>query len=210
MQSLITFSALQLKGSYEETQLLQRLESGDKAAFDALYNYYEPRIRLFLLPFTRSDEQLLNSILQDVFIKLWTKRKDLAGIAHLEYYLQRMAKNRLLDLLKLQKIQSAHIGNYASLQPSADQHTWDELQLKEYMAIARKGIAALPERRRLIFSMSVLSGLSIDEIAGQLNLSRDVVKKQLQKARSFLKTYIAEKGDMPAIVGALIITALHR
>lgn len=197
------------KGPYEEKELLARLASGDKQAFDALYNYYEPRLRLFLSPFIKSDGHLLNAILQDTFVKCWTKRNDLAGIEHLEYYLQRMAKNRLLDLLKLQKIQSSHIGRYAQSQEQAVQLTWDQLQLKEYMSIARQGIDALPDRRREIFSLNVLEGLSIDEIAARMNISRDVVKKQLQKARSFLKTYIAEKGDLPVIVSSLIIGGLH-
>lgn len=197
------------KGSYEEIELLARLASGDKAAFDTLYHYYEPRLRLFLTPFTRSDEHLMNAILQDVFVKCWIKRNDLAGIEQLEFYLQRMAKNRLLDLQKLQKIQSNHMGNYAQLQEQSTEFTGQQVQLKEYMTIARQGINALPERRRQIFSLSVFEGLSIDEIAGQMNLSREVVKKQLQKARSFLKTYIAEKGDLPVIVGGLIIGGLH-
>ena len=197
------------KGSYEEKELLARLASGDKAAFDALYHYYEPRLRLFLTPFTRSDEHLMNVILQDIFVKCWIKRNDLTGIEQLEYYLQRMAKNRLLDLQKLQKIQSNHIGNYAQLQEQSTELTGHQVQLKEYMTIARQGIDALPERRRQIFSLSVFEGLSIDEIAGRMNLSREVVKKQLQKARSFLKTYIAEKGDLPVIVGGLIISGLH-
>ncbi|RZS74524.1 RNA polymerase sigma-70 factor (ECF subfamily) [Pseudobacter ginsenosidimutans] len=198
-----------IKGSYEEKELLARLATGDKSAFDTLYHYYEPRLRLFLTPFTRSDAHLLNVILQDTFVKCWIKRNDLAGIEHLEYYLQRMAKNRLLDLLKLQKIQSNHIGHYAQLQEQSVQLTGNQLQLKEYMSIARRGIDALPERRREIFSLSVFDGLSIDEIAGRMNLSREVVKKQLQKARTFLKTYIAEKGDLPVIVGGLIIGSLH-
>ena len=199
---------MSFKGSYEEKELLVRLQSGDKSAFDTLYNFYEPRLRLFLYPFTMTDEQLLHSILQDVFVKCWFKREDLVGIEHLEYYLQRMAKNRLLDLLKLRKIQQFHQETYSHLQQDASLSSWDQLQLKEYMAIAREGIEQLPERRRIIFSLNTLEGLSIDEIAAHLGISREVVKKQLHLARSFLKTYIAEKGDLPLIVGGLILSYL--
>lgn len=197
------------KGSYEEKEILSRLAAGDKSAFDALYNYYEPRLRLFLTPFIRPDSHMLNMILQDTFVKCWIKRTDLAGIEHLEPYLQRMAKNRLLDLLKLQKIQMGHIGNFARSQEQSLELTQDQLQLKEYMTIARQGIEALPERRRQILTLSVFEGLSIDEIASRMDLSRDVVKKQLQKARAFLKAWIAQKGDLPAIVGGLIIGSLQ-
>ncbi len=139
-------------------------------------------------------------ILQDVFVKLWLKRKDLVGIAFLEYYLQRMAKNRLFDLLKLHTIRERHKKTYASLQDETDNTTGEQLQLKEYLAIARKGIEKLPLRRRVIFSMSVLDGLSLDEIAEQIQVSKDVVKKQLQKAKAFLKEYIAQNGELLLVI----------
>lgn len=194
--------------SFHEKELLFRLEADDTSAFDALYYHYEPRLRLFLYPFTGADESLLNAILQDVFVKLWVKRKDLTGIAFLEYYLQRMAKNRLLDLLKLRNIHEQHLAGYSRLQSETGDITGDQLQLKEYMNIARKGIAQLPERRRIIFSMSVLEGMSLDEIAEHLQISKDVVKKQLQKAKAFLKEYISKNGDLPLMISGWVVAAL--
>jgi len=195
--------------SPKEKDLLLRLEQDDQSAFDALYQYYEPRLRLYLYPFAGSDANMMNIVLQDVFVKLWLKRKDMVGIAFLEYYLQRMAKNRLFDILKLRNIQDRHEKIYAHLRPDADNATRDQLQLKEYLAIAREGIERLPERRRVIFSMNMLEGLTLDEIAGELQVSREVVKKQLQKARSFLKEYIAKNGDLPLTIGwAMLLLAI--
>src|SRR6186713_2156130 len=195
--------------SPKEKDLLLRLEQDDQSAFDALYQYYEPRLRLYLYPFAGSDANMMNIVLQDVFVKLWLKRRDMVGIAFLEYYLQRMAKNRLFDILKLRNIQDRHEKIYAHLRPDADNATRDQLQLKEYLAIAREGIERLPERRRVIFSMNMLEGLTLDEIAGELQVSREVVKKQLQKARSFLKEYIAKNGDLPLTIGwAMLLLAI--
>jgi len=191
--------------SYNDQELLLHLEAGDKAAFNTLYHRYEPRLRLFLYPFAGGDANLINLVIQDVFVKLWLKRQELTGIAFLEYYLQRMAKNRLLDLLKLRDIREKHARVYATLQPGAGNETGEQLQLKEYLSIARAGIEQLPERRRIIFSMNVLEGWSIDEIAGQLQVSRDVVKKQLQKARAFLKDYISKNGDLPGAICLAIL-----
>lgn len=175
------------EGSFNEKELLLRLAGDDKSSFDALYHYYEPRLRLFLYPFVPADESMLNTILQDVFVKLWLKRNDLVGIDFLEYYLQRMARNRLFDMFRLRQIKVNHETNYARLRIETADVTGDQLQLKEYMAIAREGIAKLPERRRLIFSLYVLDGLSLDEVTNQLNISKDVVKKQLQHAKTFFK-----------------------
>ena len=193
--------------SFNEQELLSRLADGDKSAFDTLYQYYEPRLRLFLYPFTGPDDDTLNSILQDVFLKLWFKRTDLVGIAFLEFYLQRMAKNKLLDSLRLRQIRGRHESGYARLQAGADDSTSEQIQLKEYLSIAREGMAQLPERRRLIFRLYVIEGLSLDEVAVQVNTSKEVVKKQLQLAKVFLKGYISRKGDLPFIIGGLVVAS---
>lgn len=179
------------------------MEAGDKAAFDSLYYHFEPRLRLFLHPF--ADADMVDAVIQDVFVKLWLKREELSGIAALEFYLQRMAKNRLLDILKLRDIRDRHTKSYAILQADSTNDTKEQLQLKEYLAIAREGMDKMPLRRRIIFSMNVLDGFSIDEIAAQLQVSRDVVKKQLQKAKTFLKEYISKHGDLPGAICLAIL-----
>lgn len=191
--------------SYNEKELLLRLEAGDKSAFDSLYHHFEPRLRLFLYPFTNGDADMVDIVIQDVFVKLWLKRQELFSIAVLEFYLQRMAKNRLLDLLKLRDIRDRHKKSYAILQQDSANNTREQLQLKEYLAIAREGMDKMPLRRRIIFSMNVVEGFSIDEIATQMQVSRDVVKKQLQKARAFLKEYISKHGDLPGAICLAIL-----
>ncbi|QEH40725.1 RNA polymerase sigma factor [Chitinophaga sp. XS-30] len=195
--------------SYNEKELLLRLEAGDKSAFDSLYYRFEPRVRLFLHPFAIGDTDMIDIVIQDVFVKLWLKRQELSGIATLEYYLQRMAKNRLLDILKLRNIRDRHKKNYAILQSTSTNNAKEELQLKEYLAIAREGMDKMPLRRRIIFSMNELDGFSIDEIATQMQISRDVVKKQLQKARAFLKEYISKHGDLPGAICLAILVLLE-
>ncbi len=193
---------------FNEQDLLSRLAGGDKSAFDDLYYYYEPRLRLFLYPFAGGDEDLLNSILQDVFVKLWFKRADLVGIAFLEYYLQRMARNKLLDNLRLGQIRTRHETGYSRLQPASGDPIADQLQLKEYMAIARDGLAQMPERRRLIFTLYMINGLSLEQVAAKLDISKDVVKKQLQLAKAYLKEYIAERGDLPLLLAGLLVSSI--
>jgi RNA polymerase sigma factor (sigma-70 family) len=196
---------LPINQAYDDKELLLRLDADDKWAFDMIYQRYEPKLRLFLSPFTGGDPTLIDNVLQDVFVKLWLKRKELTGIAVLEFYLQRMAKNRLLDLLKLRDIREKHTKAYAALSADEGSNPDAALQLKEYHLIAREGIAKLPERRRVIFTMNVLEGWSVDEIAVQLQVSKEVVKKQLQMAKAFVREYISQHG---LCIALLIISFL--
>lgn len=194
--------------SFDEQELLSRLADGDMSAFDTLYNYFEPRLRLVLYPYFGSDENKLGSVLQDIFVKLWLKRKELKDIVSLEYYLQRAARNRLLDVLKTSQTRLRHEIGYARLLPHTDDTTEHQLKLKEYMDITREGLSLLPVRRREIFTMYAFDGLTLDEVASQMNTSKEVVKKQLQLAKVFLKEYLSRKGGMPLTVGGLLLASV--
>jgi RNA polymerase sigma-70 factor (ECF subfamily) len=194
--------------SFDERELLSRLAGDDMSAFDTLYNFFEPRLRLVLYPYFGSDADQLGAVLQDVFVKLWLKRKELKDIVSLEYYLQRAARNKLLDILKTNQTRLRHELGYGRLQPLADDTTEHHLKLKEYMDIAREGLSLLPERRRAIFTMYAFDGLTLDEVASQMNISKEVVKKQLQLAKVFLKQYLSREGGMPLTVGGLLLASV--
>ena len=179
-----------------EALLLQQLMLGSMDAFTALYDHYQPRLSLFITPFTHHSPHLANDIIQDVFVKLWTKRQDLAGIQVLEYYLQRMAKNRLLDDVRLRKTKLRHEGSFAATQTAWQSVTQDDLQLKEYHRLAQEAIRLLPERRRYLFTLSILEGYSLDEISVITGLSKEVVKKQLFKAKRFIREQLEKKGGI--------------
>lgn len=55
--------------SYNQKELLLRLEVGDKSAFDTRYYHFEPRLRLFLYPFTR-DQHGWRRTIDDLIINV--------------------------------------------------------------------------------------------------------------------------------------------
>lgn len=56
-----------------------------------------------------------------------------------------------------------------------------------------KYILTLPERQRTVYKLRVITGLSIDEIAEQLEISRETVNWHLKTARKNIRNFI-EKG----------------
>ncbi len=185
--------------------MLQQLIQGSMEAFTTLYNHYQPRLSLFIAPFTHQTPVVANDIIQEVFVKLWIKREDLAGVQVLEYYLQRMAKNRLLDIARLRKIKQQHESAAAALQPTRQPAGEDALQLKEYHELAQQAIRMLPERRRYLFTLSVLEGYSLHEIGVITGLSKEVIKKQLFKAKRSIRDHLQEKGGFRFPGGALLL-----
>ncbi len=56
-----------------------------------------------------------------------------------------------------------------------------------------KYILTLPEQQRTVYELRVITGLSINEIAEQLEISRETVKWHLKEARKNIRNFIDER-----------------
>jgi RNA polymerase sigma-70 factor (ECF subfamily) len=88
--------------------LLLQLHNGSREAFTHIYNYYQPRVLRYITPFTYTDSVPAEEIIQEVFIRLWMRRRDLLHVKTLEPYLKKMAGNHLLNIVKARRIKERH------------------------------------------------------------------------------------------------------
>jgi RNA polymerase sigma-70 factor (ECF subfamily) len=84
-------------------------------------------------------------------------------------------------------------------EPAADDLE-KEILFRQYYRIAQEAMEKLPPGRRKVLKMSVDDGLSLDEIAEELNISRAGVKKQLYAATAFVRQYLQEHGEMTVVL----------
>lgn len=187
------------EGPLNENLLLLHLSGPEQEAYHAftqLYHHYYGILHGYIFPFTGVSEVETREVIQVVFVKLWSKRTTLAGIRQFRAYLFRMARNVVIDRRRSQKRQQLREERVAEKQELHLNTVEAELALKEYQDIARQAIEALPERRRRIFLLRTVADLSLDEIGQELNVSKEVVKKQLYLAVDFIKQQIRDKGDI--------------
>lgn len=177
----------------DEALLLSQMAEGSMDAFDQLYRYFQQKVYHYILPFTFNGELDANDIVQDIFVKLWAKREAISEIVSLEFYLYRMARNRLIDLKRSKDVLRLHLSQIAGSRNEATESTAHEMQFREFHKRAQMAIRDLPERRRLIFNLNINHDLSIKEIAERLNISVSVVKKQLYLATQFVRESIKDK-----------------
>lgn len=176
----------------ESSQLLAALRRGDEAAFKAFFyrNYrllYQQAYRYV------TDAQVAEEIVQDAFINLWKQREKLHIKTSIEAYLGTSVRNRALNYLKSRYARQRS----STLEPTeADLRVpaqVDSLSENELRSLLENALTALPERCRIIFSLSREQGLTYQEIADELGISRETVKTQikiaLQKLRALLNEY---------------------
>jgi RNA polymerase sigma-70 factor (ECF subfamily) len=65
-----------------------------------------------------------------------------------------------------------------------------KIQEQECKAIINRAIQQLSPQRRMVFTLSRMGGLSYDEIAQQLNLSRNTVRNTMAETLRSLRTYL--------------------
>ncbi len=175
-----------------EVELLLRIANGDEQAFTVLYSFYQPRLLRYVFPFALS-RPFAEEIVQEVLFKLWIRRETLVGILSLEKYLQRMAKNKLLDHLKKQTTEQQHI-HRLSVVKSITAYADDDLLFKEYHQIAWDAINKLPEKQKEVFLLRHRGDMTLDEIASATGSTKAAVQKNLTRAVHFIKDQLRSHG----------------
>lgn len=181
---------------YNESHLLIRLSEGDEAAFEELYRYYQPKLFLYLFPFTGKSKEITDDIIQEVFVKLWLRKETLPAIKSFHSYLFRMGRNRLADVRRQRK----HISLTVETSETGISGRGEEkIYLEEYTEVAREAIKRLPAQRKKIFLLRYEEDMSLDEIADFLQIAKTTVKKQLYQGVKEVKQYLKENGEWPFV-----------
>jgi RNA polymerase sigma-70 factor (family 1) len=182
-----------------EPQLLQQAADGSREAYAVLYQNYLPKLYKYLYDMLRS-KQDTEEILQDIFLKLWEKKEDLADIKTLNGYLFRVARNRLMNHYDHQKVRQKATNYFNAQSEPIGATAADIYTYKEYSVVMEMALGALPPKRRQVFEMSTQEDLSMDEIAARLNISKSMVKKQLYAANSSVKEYLQLHAGLTASI----------
>jgi len=180
-----------LKDIKSNTELVKHLKKGDIAAFDAIYNKYCYKLHQFVFMYLKQEEDA-EGIVQEVFIKIWESRGKIDIYASFESFLFTIAYNATMSLLRKRVSETKSREYLKSLQQidSADQ-VIDEIQFKELNQKVQSLLDQLTPRQREIYFLSREEGLTHEEIAQKLNISKSTVNNHLVSTIKYLKAHIS-------------------
>jgi RNA polymerase sigma-70 factor (ECF subfamily) len=172
-----------------EKKVVEQFKAGNEMAFELIFHRSKGKLKGFLkkvLPRGEDEE----SLMQEVYVSLWMNRRSIETDRNLETYLFSIARNRVIDVMRKRFHQQQYLENlYKQLNDEPD-NSLDTLAIVEYAELEKQIfslIEALPEKRKLIFKLNKLEGLSYKEIAQRLNISENTVDTQIRSALSFLR-----------------------
>ena len=191
---------------YDEKMLLSLVATGDRIAFTHLYKTHLDHAWNFAILFTHSQDEA-KELVQETFVKVWESREKLSKVNSFRNYLLRSVKNLSIDYVRRNQVRHRVMTEIKRNSEASAETTESGLSYKQYYLIIQEAIEKLPPSRRLIFRLSTENGLTLDEIAVKLGISKPVVKKQLYKAFDFVRSYLTSKGDLSLSIMFLVCFA---
>lgn len=174
--------------TYNEKELIHLIANGNENAFRQLFYAYHNKLGSFVYRITES-LSLTEDIVQDVFLKVWLNRAQLQKVQCMDAYIFTIARNHTFNCLKQLARErcnkSAWLANSLYTANAAESSGKTDIE-----SIVEIGVAQLPPRQKKVYLLSRQHGLQQKEIARQMNISVETVKKHMVLALRFLKTYI--------------------
>lgn len=149
------------------------------------------------------DYEASEEIVQNLFVKMWVKRKSIPADIAIKAYLYRAARNLALNQVKHFEIKDQYKKYNKEEMSIAEQNFSNPSEQNELQQLVQQAIDKLPTERKKIFLMSRNDGLKYKEIAEKLSISIKTVENQMGKALSTLRNELAEY--LPAIIIAIIL-----
>ena len=179
-----------MQNQLSDVELQQGLEDGSEKAFQELFLRYYAQLVVFARKVV-IDDDLARELVQDVIVNFYEKRKEIKIHSSLKAHLYQSVRNRCLNQIKHSQIRRDHHANIYINKKSEEAYVDDKLEETELEQKIFSIIQTLPGQCKKIFEMSRFEGVSNQEIADDLNLSKRTVETQISKALKVLRKNLA-------------------
>lgn len=163
------------------TDLVQRAQAGDEAAFEALYRENAGRVYALCLRML-ADEREAKERTQDVFVRAWERLGSFRGDSAFSTWLHRLAVNVVLmeGRAKGRRREDPFADEDDAPAAPGERDVHDRLDIE-------RAIAKLPPGARRVLVLHDIEGYQHGEIAGMVGIAEGTSKAHLFRARRLLK-----------------------
>jgi RNA polymerase sigma-70 factor (ECF subfamily) len=174
----------------EELELMERVQEGDLKAFDALVDRLWPKTFLYAQHLTHNRERA-HDIAQEAFTRLWQRKDDWKVSGAVGAWLFRTARNLVISDARKARVRQRWSWIHRE-QAVAPRTPLEVVESNEVRAAVEEAIEQLPERRREVFTLFHLYGMSHREIASILDIQPQSVANHLHRALADLRVSLRD------------------
>jgi RNA polymerase sigma-70 factor, ECF subfamily len=182
--------------SHEEGEWVAGIQSGDPAAFEAMFRAYYRPLRAFALAQVR-DAATVDEIVQDVLCWVWQHRTAWRIHTSLKTYLFGAVRNRALNHARRERLALQWELNTAAATRARPEAAYAEpadarVIEDDFGRALRRAVDALPTRCREAYLLRWLHHRSYKDIAGEMGTSVKTVEIHIAKALKVLRRALAD------------------
>ena len=170
----------------ENEHLAKRLKKGDVSSFNLIFNNYNQKVYNFCLRFLK-DKNDAEEVTQEVFIALWQNRNKIDSKLSIVAYILSIARNQIYQVFRKSFYKQAYVEYMVNSLEKPDFLTEDEVMFNELNSFMNYTIEKLPPKRKEVFILSRVDGLTYKEIARKLGITENTVDVQMRKALDFIR-----------------------
>jgi RNA polymerase sigma-70 factor (ECF subfamily) len=184
-----------------DRQLVERVQRGDKRAYDLLVLKYQHRIVGLVSRYMRDQDEVLD-VTQEAFIKAYRALPGFRGESAFYTWLYRIAINTAKNYLVSRSRRppdtdidvdqgDSHEGSIAlsDIENPENRLAGDQLE-----AVVYKAIDDLPEELKVAVTLREFEGLSYEEIAGIMECPVGTIRSRIFRAREAIEKKIEALG----------------
>ncbi|MFN3404666.1 MAG: RNA polymerase sigma factor [Cytophagaceae bacterium] len=171
--------------------LIQECKAHNPLAQKKLYQKFSSKLMGICLRYTNCKNDA-EDLLQEVFIKIFTKMEAYKGEGSFEGWIRRITVTTAIDFFHKKEKKPDHTNlEKADIEYTDSNNAAREIEAKELLNL----IQTLPDGYRMVLNLYCIEGYSHKEISEVLNISEGTSKSQLSRARTLLAQMISIKTD---------------
>ena len=162
----------------QDLLLFGQVKNGDLSSYEILFKKYFKELYRFAYTYVR-DQTISEEMAQEVFLYIWEKRGQIEVQTTLKTYLYSAVKNKCLNYIKLELPKQQAMSDVSEVMLATSNPKIDEGENEKLKIYIQTAIDTLPKKCKQIFVLSRSAGLTYEEIAEELDLSKKTVENQM-------------------------------
>jgi RNA polymerase sigma-70 factor, ECF subfamily len=184
--------------SEQDRRLIQRAQGGDPGAFRLLVERHQRRVFAIALGFVR-DEQDAREIAQETFLRVHKGLAQFHGGSSFFTWLYRIVTNLSIDLMRKPSRREAELhfvleaeDEDGALLTAVDADPYDVVRRTQLSQRIQRALEQLPPYHRGVILMREVEGLSYEEMAEAMQVSKGTIMSRLFHARKKLQRALSD------------------
>jgi RNA polymerase sigma-70 factor (ECF subfamily) len=197
---VVSATVLERWGALSDEQIVSQVLSGQTALFEVLMRRHNERLYRAARAILR-DEREAEDIMQQAYVNAFTHLRQFDGRAQFSTWLTRIAVHEALAVLRrrgrfspldLQDPRMPESQMPTTSTPDPERQAFSG----ELRTLLESAIDRLPDGMREVFMLRQVEEMNTADVADVLDVSEDVVKTRLSRARAALRRDLFERAGM--------------